>query len=155
MATFFELLQDFQDAEEKELELPTETKEELKEKIDAYHEVIRTMEAIRDSHLEEIERLDERVALCDRKIQKIKDHIVYMMTHFGWEKIKGNHVTASLRTSEAVEVHSEDYERFAEFARKKVAYSWDKKAIKDAIDQGYDDIKELASVRKTTRVYLK
>lgn len=155
MTTLFDLLRKFEECEEANIELPEETKDGLKDKIDSYHELIRKLESLVDSHNEEIERLDGKIAHIENNIASIKSHLVMAMHAFGWEKIKGNHVTASLRSSESIEIHSEDYERFAEFARKKVAYSWDKKAIKDAIDQGYEDIKELASVRKTTRVYLK
>lgn len=157
MTSLLDILAKFQECEDQEIPLPSETRESLQEKIDDYHAVLTNVEALKARAQDEIDRLDARVDALDSKIDAIKRHLVYSMETFGWEKISGKNVNVSLRKSESIEINNGvDFAdpRFSAFVRKKVAMSWDKLEIKKAMKEG-EDLNELARVKVSKNVNFK
>lgn len=155
--TLAQILKSFREAEECDLALDEHSKEELAEKVDAYHAVISKFEALKTDYLTQIEALDTKVDKIDLKIERIKEHLVYLMQSFGWESLQGKAVKLSLRASESIEVSKDlDFSNslMAPYRREKLSYSWDKSALKEALKEG-KTFGNRVFIKKTVRPHFK
>lgn len=151
MTSLTDILSQIEAIEDAEIELPLATKYDLQDKIDDYYRVIKSLEASKAGLKAEIEVFKSKVESLDKKIDRIKDHLVYGMRTFGWSKIKGNLVSASIRTGRSVLILDDNPEAYPEFTVSKTSVFWDKKKIKEALEEKPDAV-DFAKIKFTDSV---
>ena len=127
--------QDGEVTEDQELALQI-TNEALQTKGIAYSYMIKSLEYDNDTLDAEIKRLQllkkSRCILADRLKSNLKDAMIL----FDISELKTATIKVNFRKSETVEVNEEIIDK--KWCREKITYTPDKKAIKEAIEQGVE-----------------
>ena len=110
-------------------------KEAQTEKLDNIGAYIKNLTAEANALAEEAQKLKERADAKKKQIDKLKDYVTNCMLSDGREKIETTRAAFSFRTSKAVEILDEQALP-KKYLVKKVTFSPDKTAIKEAIKAG-------------------
>lgn len=108
---------------------------ELNEKAINYAYAVKSIESDIDIISEEIARLTALKRAKTSAVDKMKDAVLNAMQFYGIEKLTSPTLTLSVRRSEAVEVPNEALLN-QEYMTKKITFSPNKIAIKNAIKNG-------------------
>lgn len=142
-------------APEKQTELITA----LAQKVDSYIYVLDNFESKINSLAETIKLLQDAKKSLENNQESLKNLMKHHMAAQGFDKLSGNIHQVSLVKSEDVVLTLRDeitkYETFdyPELINKKEVWSWDKKAVKEAVKKDPVKYQELGEV--TTRLTLR
>lgn len=141
--------QDGEVTENQELALQI-TNEALQTKGIAYSYLIKSLEYDNEILDAEIKRLQSmkktRTNLTDRLKYTLKDAMIL----FGISELKTATLKVNFRKSESVEVNEEIIDK--KYCREKITYTPDKKAIKEAIEQGVEVLGASISYNKNLQI---
>lgn len=105
------------------------------EKVEAYCQVIRQLEAENNGFDAEIERLNKALSRNKKGVDRLKSALVMFVESTGDKKVKGGTFEVSLRRSEKVIIDDIDAVP-EEFKRTKTTVEADKKLIKESVKNG-------------------
>lgn len=105
------------------------------EKVEAYCQVIRQLEAENNGLTAEVERLEKALSRNEKGVKRLKSALAMFIESTGEKKVKGGTFEVSLKRSEKTII--DDLEKIPEqFLRTKTTVEADKKLIKESINNG-------------------
>ena len=110
---------------------------ERKTKLENIALFIKNLESEVDAIKQEEKNLKARREAKEKKADQLRDYIKNSMLNFNEPKFETPRVAMSFRTSKVVEILDENV-LGKEFMKEKVEYTPDKKAIKEAIENGVE-----------------
>lgn len=123
---------------------------ERKTKLENIALFIKNLESEADAIKQEEKNLKARREAKENKADQLRDYIKNSMLNFNEPKFETPRVAMSFRTSKVVEVDEQVLDK--QYYKEKVEYSVDKKAIKDAIENGIEVAGACISERKNLQI---
>ena len=108
---------------------------EREKKVESIALFIKNLESDVDGIDAEIKRLTERKKAKERKAENLKNYLTTSMLAFKENKFETARVVLSFRKSKSVVIENESAIE-KKFIKEEIKYSFDKKAIKQAIESG-------------------
>jgi hypothetical protein len=127
-----------------QLELVTD----LRQKIDKYKFVIDQLKLQENYWDERVKTAQQKKKVLVNSIERLKNYLSCALVLASSETLEGNEYSVRLTKSQAVETKREVTQKdkidFYEYVT--VSYSWNKKAIGDALKAGNEQVAEIASL---------
>lgn len=107
-------------------------------KVDSVANYLAMCEGLQAADKAEIDRLKARVATWESRENRVRSYVQMVMEKLGTKKLEGRLSTFQLRQSPPSVIITEESAIPEEFRRTTISVSFDKVAIKKAIDSGQD-----------------
>ena len=85
----------------------SDNEESLRRKADGYFRIIRELQYHAQNCKDEAARMTEKARRAEKAAATLKEHILYSMGLFGWDKFEGDEVKFSVRNTKALDVDEE------------------------------------------------
>jgi len=125
---------------------------DIEDKAEAYGLVMKNLEAQADGLKAEADRLSERSNAITANIKRMSDNLLSLMMETGKLKFKTDHFSFSTRKSSSV-IITDDKAIPGAYAKTKVVISFDKLAIRNALNGGIKIIG--AEIKESTNISIK
>lgn len=123
---------------------------ERKAKLENIALYIKNLESEADAIKQEEQNLEVRRKAKEKKADQLREYIKNSMLMFNELKFETPKVAMSFRTSKVVEVDEQILDK--QYYKEKIEYSVDKKAIKEAIENGIEVLGAGISERKNLQI---
>jgi hypothetical protein len=129
------------------------------EKIDNYHDYLMTLDAFADAYKRKSEAFKTAQKQIEKKKENLEKLLMYHLKQNNINSAAGDSWVAKMRVlkDNAVSLIKPvcdeiDWEKYPSFVKLKQSFEWDKKALKEALKNNEESIKEIASLRDSESI---